>query len=674
MKGSTIMGSKYSHVFQPIRIRGIDFKNRITLAPPSPNLASTDGLVTHDFVEWFRMFARGGVCTLYVGNCSIDITECKDEAYQLDMSNPDGVLPMTWYADMCKQYACHASFEINHNGENTAFETVGHAPFSASSRISDNERRRAKENNREPIPCIEMSIEKIHETIEKYGKAAGMMKRAGMDIVLVHGGHGNLISQFTSPMYNKRTDEYGGDTKGRARFAIEVCDSIRRHCGEDFVIEFRISADEIAPEGMHFEETLELIGYLKDHIDILHVSAGIHSDFNMKYFNNWCQNYLMDHCFNVHYARDIKKRYPDLLVNTVGSIMSIDYAEEIIANGWADFVSMCRPLMADPDMPRKYAEDRPDDRRPCLRCNTCMNHLMIPKPIYCAINPMSGMTSQLRDGVVPKATTKKRVAIIGGGPGGIQAMQTLLDRGHDVTLYEKTGRLGGNVIGAAVPPFKKDVQAYLKWMRHTAAQCVERGAKVLLNTEATKELLDLEKYDALVIAVGAEPIVPKSIPGITKPHVSWAPDAEEGNAFVGDNIVVIGAGQVGLEAAYDYKLLGKKVTVIEMKDAFSSMFVRGVSDLMALIRETDIELKYDTSLAEVKDDCVVIKDLKTGEISEIPCDTVLLAMGIKPRFDVVDSLRHCAPETSVAIIGDCNNKAATISEAVNQAFQACIHI
>ncbi len=672
-----IMGSKYKHVFEPIRIRGIDFKNRITLAPPSPNLASEDGLVTHDFVEWFRMFARGGVCTLYVGNCSIDITESRDEAFQLNLNQDRGILPMTWFADMCKQYGAHASFEICHNGENTRFETVGHAPFSASPYISENEKVAAMINHRDPIPSIEMTKEKIDETVEKFGKAAERMKRAGMDIVLVHGGHGNLISQFTSPMYNKRTDEYGGDTKSRARFAIEVCDSIRRHCGEDFVIEFRISADEIAPEGMHFDETLELIGYLKDHIDILHVSAGLHSDFNMKYFNNWCQNYLMDHCFNVHFAADVKKRYPDLLVNTVGSIMSLDYAEEIIANGWADFVSMCRPLMADPDMPRKYAEDRPEDRRPCLRCNTCMKHLFIPKPIYCAINPISGMTNDLLDGVVPQAVTKKRVAIVGGGPGGIQAMQTLLDRGHDVTLYEKSGRLGGNVNGAAVPPFKIDAKDYLKWMIHTAKQCEERGAKILMNTECTKELLDKEAFDAVVLAVGGEPIVPKSVPGIDKPHVAWAPDAEEGTAPVGETIVIVGAGQVGLEAAIDFVLQGKKVTVIEMKEHETDFFkTRSTRDLMKKKEEENLEFDicYNTALKEVKDDCVVAEDTKTGELKEFKADSVLLAMGIKPRLELVEELRHSCPETSVAIVGDCNNFAGTISEAVNQAFQSCLHI
>ena len=670
------MKSNFSHVFQPIRIRGIDFKNRITLAPPSPNLASEDGLVTHEMVNWFRMFARGGVSTIYAGNCSIDLTESRDEAIQLNMNQDRGILPMTWFVDMGKQYGCHASFELNHSGENTRFENIGHAPYSASSYITENEERAALRNHRDPIPSIEMTKEKIKETVEKFGMAAERMKRAGMDIVMVHGGHGNLISQFTSPLHNRRTDEYGGDTKARARFAIEVCDSIRRHCGEDFVIEYRISADEIAPEGMHFDETLELIGYLKDHIDILHVSAGLRTDFNMKYLSYWFQNYMMDHCFNVHYARDIKKRYPDLLVNTVGSIMSLDYAEEIIANGWADFVAMCRPLMADPDMPIKYAENRSEDRRPCLRCNTCTKHLFVPKPIWCAVNPISGMANELPDGVVPKAPLKKRVAIAGGGPGGIQAMQTLLDRGHDVTLYEKTDHLGGNVIGAAAPPFKVDIQDYLKWMIHTAKQCEERGARILMNTPCTKEILDKENYDAVVIAVGGDPIVPENSPGIHKPHVVWAPDAELGNYPVGEEIVIIGAGQVGLEAAVDYAGQGKKITVIEMIDDPAKLMDSFKQPLMKKKEEDglQIDILYGTALQEVKDDCIVAKDVKSGELKEIKADTVLLAMGIRPNFELVDELRHSCAETSVAIVGDCNNKAGSISEAVNQAFQACLHI
>lgn len=671
------MGSRYEHVFAPIKIRGIDFKNRITLAPPSPNLASEDGLVTPEFVDWFRMFARGGVCTLYVGNCSIDITECKDEAYQLDLSQDRGILAMTRYADMCKQYGCHASFEINHNGENTAFETVGHAPFSSSPNISSTELARAKKLGRDPIPAIEMTHEKIKETVEKYALAAQRMKRAGMDICLVHGGHGNLISQFTSPLYNHRTDEYGGSTENRARFAIEVCDAIREKCGEDFVIEFRISADEIAEEGMHFDETLELIGYLKDHIDIIHVSAGLHSDFNMKYYRNWCQNYMMDRCFNVHYARKVKERYPDLLVNTVGSITSIDYAEEIIGNGWADFVAMCRPLMADPDMPRKYAENRPEDRRPCLRCDSCAKHLMIPKPIFCAVNPISAMTSELKDGLVPIAPVKKKVAVIGGGPAGITAMQTLLDRGHDVTLYEKTNVLGGNVIGAAVAPFKIDCQDYLAWLRREAAKCVKRGAKILMNTDPSKDMLDAEGYDGIIIACGSRPLIPGRIPGINQPHVHWAPDAEADHSKVGDKVVIVGAGAVGLEAAIEFKDLGKEVVVVEMADpetAIGKLFASSgtsANEFLKICEEKPIPVSYSTKLVEIKENSVVCE--KDGETVEYPCDTVLLAMGMLSNTAKAEEIRHCAPETSVHIVGDVR-KVGTICTAVNEAFQAALHM
>ena len=672
------MRSKYTHVFEPINIRGVDFKNRIVLAPPSPNLASPDGEVTPEFLDWFRMFARGGVSTLYVGNSSIDITECKDEAYQLDLSDDKCILNLARFADMGKQYNCHASLEINHNGENTAFETVGHAPFSSSPNISSTERSRAARLGRDPIPAIEMSHEKIRETIEKYAEAARRMKQAGMDICLVHGGHGNLISQFTSPLYNHRSDEYGGSTEKRARFAIEVCDAIREKCGENFVIEFRISADEIAEGGMHFDETLELIGYLKDHIDILHVSAGLHSDFDMAYYRNWCQNFMMDRGFNVHYAADIKKAYPDLLVTAVGSITSIDMAEEIIASGKADFVAMCRPLMADPDMPAKYAHNKPEERRPCLRCDTCTKHLFIPKPIYCAVNPMSAMTSELRDGLVPLARKKKRVAVIGGGPAGIQAMMTLSDRGHDVTLYEKTGKLGGNVIHAAVAPFKGDCADYLAWLRYQVRKySSQRGVKVLMNTYVTPELLNAEEYDALIIAVGSTPFIPR-VPGIDSGKVVWAPDAEAAPETLGKKLVIVGAGSVGIEAAIHLRALGKEVEIVEMLDEKTSKArlnaASGPSakEFYAILERDGVKISFDSMLCSVTDAGITIESTISGAPRSIEADNVLLARGMVPLKEA-QAMRHCAPETDVYVVGDAK-QAATIAEAVNQAFQASLHI
>ena len=669
------MRSKYEHVFAPIKIRGIDFKNRITMAPISPNVASQEGSVTRDFVDWMRPFARGGACTLYVGNASIDIKECHDEDCQLDLSSDKCVLPLSWYAEMASHYNCHASLEINHNGKDTAFETVGHAPYSASPIITASERTRAKRYGREPIPAIEMTPKKIAETIEKFAMAAYRMKAAGMDICLVHGGHGNLISQFTSPLYNKRQDEYGGSTEKRARFAIEVCDAIRKKVGNDFVIEYRLSADEIVPEGMHFDETLRLIDLLKDRVDIIHVSAGLHSDYDFKYYRNWCQNYMMPRGFNVHFARAVKKEFPNLLVNTVGSITSLDIAEEILANGWADFISMCRPLMADPDMPRKYAQNRPEDRRPCLRCDACAARFFPPRPLNCAVNPYLGMFSEIKDGIVPKAPVKKRVAVVGGGPAGIQAMLALVDRGHDVTLYEKTDQLGGCAIAAAAPPFKNDCQDYLKWLLRQAEKA---PAKILYRTEATMEILNKEAYDAIILAVGSKPLVPK-LPGIDKQHVHWAPDAEMRKVPVGNKLVIIGAGPVGAEAAIDFKQAGKDVTIIEMVDADTNKVNLHKSsrnagkELLSIIDEQKIPLHYETRLEEVCDDKVICRDLKTGQLVEYTCDTVLLAVGLVPLNDVVDSLRHCASETDVYIVGDAK-AIGNISTAVNGGFQAAVHI
>ena len=306
---------------------------------------------------------------------------------------------------------------------------------------------------------------------------------------------------------------------------------------------------------------------------------------------------------------------------------------------------------------------------------------MIPKPIFCAVNPMSFMTRELPDGVVPVAPVKKRVAVVGGGPGGIQAIQTLLDRGHDVTLYEATGELGGNIIPAVIPDYKVDLRDYLKWMRHTAKQCEERGAKILLNTPATKELLDAEKYDAIIIAVGADPVIPESIPGIHQDNVMWAPlaEMEENKDKVGQKVVIIGAGSIGVESAQDMYLLGKDVTVVEALDADSAFQqLRKASSSTAkeyrdIFKRENMDVRYSTKVKEITPDSVVVENLTTGETYAIPADTVLTAMGMKPRTELVEELRHCAPETSVRFVGDCHQP-DTVCGAVNEAFQACLHI
>jgi 2,4-dienoyl-CoA reductase-like NADH-dependent reductase (Old Yellow Enzyme family)/thioredoxin reductase len=664
------MRSRYEHVFEPIRIRGVDYKNRLEMAPPSPNLADREGRVTPEFVDFFRPMAKGGVAIIHVGNSVVDIKEACDEERQLDLGSDACILPLTRFVEMCQGYGTLASLEINHNGKDSDFDKTGKPAFSASSFIPSSELWRAQMHGRKPIPTIEMDHAKIKETVEKYAVAAYRCKRAGFKMCMLHGGHGNLISQFASTLYNKRKDDYGGSLENRARFAIEVLDRVRALCGENFVIEYRISADEIHPDGMHFDETLKFIELIQHKVDILHVSAGLHGEF--QYMRNWWQNYLMDRMYNVHYAADIKKAFPNLLVCTVGSIMNIKSAEEIIAGGQADFVAMCRPILADPEMPRKYALGREEDHRPCIRCQYCGARLMIPAVINCAVNPFLGNETEFPECKVKKADVKKRVAVIGGGPAGIQALLTLCERGHDVTLYEMSDHLGGNIVPGSVLPFKQDVKDYLNYL---VCQANKAPARILLNTEATRELLDAEGYDALIIAVGSSPIVPP-LPGINKPHVHWAPEADSVKMEVGKKTVIVGAGSVGIECAIGLKRAGKDVTIIEMAPDMTNLRASagGAStELMALVQELDIPIHLNCKLEEVTDSTVVCRDAKSSVRIEFPADTVLLAVGMSARYDVAGSLRRCAPETEVFVVGDAI-EAGNIALAVMSAFKAAAYI
>ena len=657
------MGSDYKHVFSPITIRGVEFKNRIEMAPTSPKYTTEKGYLTTEHIDYFRAIGRGGAAIITLGNCTIDIEHFQDEPRQVCIGSDDYLMGMGRLNDMCERYGARGSLEINHAGLNSNWDynkTPGKGP---TSQVMQKEMVRAALAGREPVRGLEMNVDEIHEVIKGYIDAAFRCKSAGMKMCFIHGGHGNMIAQFSSPLYNHRTDEYGGSLENRARFAIEILDGIRKKCGEDFVIEFRVSADEMHPDGMHFEETKEYLKMIQDKIDIANVSCGLHADMN--YFRYWSPNMYMPRMNNVKYAAELKKILR-CKITTVAGVTHLDNAEKIIAEGMADFCAMARPLMADPEMPRKYALNKPEERVPCTRCGYCGRRIGSIHTVACAVNPRLGREDELEDGMIRLARVRKKVAVIGAGPGGIQAALALLERGHEVVVFEKEAAVGGNLVPAAAMELKQDMKDYLDYICRKAMNC---GADVRLNTEATPEIINELNPDALVIAVGAEPFMPE-VPGIDLSHVHWAADADMEKCEVGSNIAIIGGGSLGLESAYTQSARGKKVKVFEILPQLSG---RELKEILPLLEKNGVEVFAGRRLVAIHPDKIVCTAIGTGEVEEYPCDTVLISAGLVSRTQAVEKMRRLLPETEIYIIGDAKEP-RSLGDAVHDGFNAALNI
>lgn len=660
------MGSDYKNIFSPIEIRGLEYKNRIHLAPTSPKYTDPKGFMTTEHIEYFRPFAKGGAGIITLGNCTVDIEKFQDEPRQVALDNDHYIPGLTRLVDMFDQYGVVGQCEINHSGLDSNYDLNLSPGLGPTAQVMPNEIMRARIKGREPVATEEMSLAQIKEIEQKYIDAAFRCKRAGMNSCFLHAGHTNLIAQFLSPLYNKRSDAYGGSLENRARFCLEILDGIRRKCGKDFVIEMRVSADDIHPEGMHFEETKRWLQMADGMFDIVNVSAGMHTDIN--YFKYWSPHMFMGKMVNVKYAAELKKLL-NAKVSAVAGIDNLASAEKIVSEGWADFVLMARALMADPEMPRKYAFNRPEDVRPCIRCNFCGKRVRETKTVACGVNPKLGRELELDHGEVPLARKKKKVLVVGAGPGGMQAAITLRERGHDVIVLEKADKVGGNLVTAAAMHLKEDMPVYRDWLIREFLNC---GADVRTSTEATAELVREIAPDAMVIAVGAEPVMLK-VPGAELEHVHWCGHADLGLCGVGEHVAMIGGGSVGLEGGAALAAKGKKVDIIEMLPQLPKGVVRADAELCEIIEKAGGSVKCGRKLLSIHSDHIICELTDSGKRERIDCDTVLMAAGLRPRKDTVNALRHAIPETEVYIIGDCL-RPRMIGDAVREGFGVALGI
>ena len=645
---------KFPHLSSPITIAGQTFANRMFSAPMGGTDITNDGCIGPKSTAFYELRAWGGAAAVTVSECMVHPATDGSHAYHLDESILNSLAAATYTADAINRHGTVASLELSHSG------------MYAGTYMTDKARQHEMHQwgpsatvRPDGVEVRALSAEQLHEIAAAYGHVAGLAKRAGFRMLMIHGGHGWLINQFLSPYFNHRTDEYGGSLENRCRFACEVLDAVREAVGPRFPIEFRMSGSELFEGGYDLEEGVRIARLLESRVDLLHVSAGTYQ----RGFGLTHPSMFEDHGRNVYLAAEIKK-HVGVPVATLGGLNDPAQMEEIIASGQADVVYMGRALLADPELPRKVVSGRDESIVRCLRCFTCMAERAATSTRRCTVNPLIGREMEGHE--VAPAPRSRRVLVAGGGPGGLYAAYTAARRGHDVVLYEKEAEVGGVLKGEQAIPFKHEMYELADTYARLAA---EAGARIRCGVEVTPELVAAEAPDALIVAVGSTPLVPR-IPGLADPRVILATDYYLREAEVGERVVVLGGGLAGCELAIHLGKLGKKVTLVEMRDALAPD--ANVRHRPLLLEQVAAHVEARTGLrcVEVGETFVACEDA-SGERVELPTDTVICALGQKPRADVAASLRGCAP--FVRVIGDAG-RVSTITNAVYEGYHAALDI
>ncbi len=648
------MERKYPHLTSPITIGRVTFRNRMFSAPMGGTDITNDGCIGPKSTAFYELRAKGGAGAVTVSECMVHPKTDGSHAYHLDTSILNSLASATYTADAIRRHGAIASLELSHSG------------MYAGTYMTDKTRQHEM-NQWGPSDTVRpdgvkvkaLTKELIDEIVEAYGKTAALAKRAGFEMLMIHGGHGWLLNQFFSPYFNKRTDEYGGSLENRCRLAVEVLKSVRRAVGPGFPIEFRMSGSELFEGGYDLEEGVRIAQQIEPYIDLLHVSAGTYQ----RGFGDTHPSMFKAHGCNVYLAAEIKK-HVSVPVATIGALNSPEQMEEIIASGQADIVYMARALLADPYLPRKVTENRDEEIVHCLRCFTCMAERAATSTRRCTVNPLIGR--ELEGVEVQPAPAKKKVLVAGGGPGGLYAAYTAAKRGHRVILCEKSDALGGILKSEQAIPFKKEMYD----LSRTYALLAERaGVEIRLNTEVTKEYAEKEGADALIIAVGSRPLVPP-IPGLDGDNVVIVNNYYLEKEKVTDQVVVFGGGLAGCECAIHLGMEGKQVHLVEMRDELApDANVRHRPLLLAEIAKyVTVHTGYKGK--QVTEEGIVCED-RDGNEQLVPGTSVICALGQRSRSDVVDELRDAAPY--VAVIGDAS-RVSTITNAVYWGYHAALDI
>ena len=644
------MKDKYTHIFEPLTVRTMTIKNRICMMPMGTNYGEQNGEMSFLHIDYYRQRAKGGTGLLIVENANVDFPQGSNGTTQLRIDH-DNYLPRLYkFCEDMHRYGTKVSIQINHAGASAMSSRIGGLqPVSASNIPS-------KTGGATPRP---LTKDEILAIVKKYGEAAKRAQTAGFDAVEIQAGHGYLLNQFLSPTTNDRTDEFGGSKENRARFTTLVLKAVRETIGENIPIFLGISADELAEGGNTLDDTLEIVEYFKDYVDVFDVSAGLTCSIQYQYD----ADYLPDG-WKSYMSKAIKEK-TGKPCQTSGNIREPEVANRILEDEEADLIAIGRGLIADPEWVNKVEFGNECDIRKCISCNIgCAGHRIgLNQPIRCTVNPA---VNSGEDYMKSKVNKPCNVVVIGGGTAGLEAACTAAEVGCTTFLIEKKAELGGLASVISRIPDKKRLADFPNYMIHRAGKL--HNLFVFKNTTATVDMVKALNPDIIVNATGSVP----TLPPITGLHDLVDKDGsnvatvlkmierinEYPEDMKGQKIAIIGGGAVGLDVMEFFTERGAEVTMVEMLP----MIGNGLDpvtkcDTNAKMAKYGVKQMTNTALQEVKNDRFIVKNPE-GEIEEIPFDYGFICLGMRANTPVLSEIDEAFSNTNVEIVNIGDSKRA----------------
>lgn len=639
----------YEHVFEPIRLNNLVLKNRIIAAA---------GISAGD-VHNAEAVSKGGVSM--VVTCMMDV-DCPKSYFYPDTPYSFGKGNYLYsQRDHVKtkikrvhQGGALYAVELDHVGEYHRAKK-GDFAWGAVDKISSR-----------GVPVKAMDQEAMNEVAAAYARTSRDVLELGYDAILFDCGAGWLMAQFLSPHYNKRADAFGGPIENRAKFPLQVIQEMRKAVGRDKAILCVITANEFFDDGISFEDVTKFLQMVEPYVDGVLVGCG--NDQNHLQLVKGITTNLEPHLFSAGYTETLKKAL-HIPVILGGAIMTPDEAEQVLATGKADMIAMCRPLIADPNLLHKMQYGQEEDIVPCLRCNYCYHVSTDYKNLGCSVNPYYTQQPEEYLSPIRRAKTRRRVVVAGAGPAGIRAALAADGCGHEVILLEKEAEVGGLLRYIEKEKYKCEVAAYLKYLK---AQLAKSNIDIRLNTKATKELLEEMAPDKLVIAIGADDIIPP-IPGREGSHVHTACEAIMLDGELGNRIAVIGGGTVGAELALDLAdRSGREIVIIELSDKLAAsaneFYYLNINDHIR--RADNIRPYMETMCVEIGEDYIVI-EAKGHSRQKLPVDDIVISAGMRAKTQEALTLFGSAKDT---VLVGCANKPGNIIEATYEGHASGVNV